>query len=67
MAAGMLMVAMTSCDDMFTPAIENIKDEHTMENEANYADQILGSAYILMPYSSSPYNDVATDDAAQRL
>lgn len=63
MAVGMLMVAMTSCDDMFTPAIENIKDESTMENEANYADQILGSAYILMPYSSSPYNDVATDDA----
>ncbi len=57
------MVGMTSCDDMFTPALENIKDENTMEKEANFADQILGSAYILMPYSSSPYNDVATDDA----
>ncbi len=63
MAAGLLMVSATSCDDLFEPAIENIKDEHTMENEANYADQILGSAYILMPYSATPYNDVATDDA----
>lgn len=63
MAAGMLMVGMASCDDMINPAIENIKDETTMEQQANFADQILGSAYILMPYSSSPYNDVATDDA----
>ena len=63
MAAGLLMVGMASCDDMFSPALENIKDENTMEIEANFADQILGSAYILMPYSSTPYNDVATDDA----
>lgn len=62
MAAGLLMVC-TACDDLFEPAIENIKDESTMENEAKYADRILGSSYILLPYSSTPYNDVATDDA----
>lgn len=62
-AAGLLIAGMTSCDDMFSPATENIKDESTFDKEANFADQILGSAYILMPYSSSPYNDVATDDA----
>lgn len=63
MAAGLLMAGMASCDDMFNPALENIKDESTMEQQVNFADQILGSAYILMPYSSTPNNDVATDDA----
>ncbi len=63
MAAGMLMASMASCDDMFTPAKENIKDENTMVTEADFAERVFGSAYILLPYSSSPYNDVATDDA----
>lgn len=62
MAAGLLIFA-TSCDDLFEPAIENIKDETTMENDAKYADHILGSSYILLPYSGTPNNDVATDDA----
>lgn len=53
----------TSCSDLFDPAEENIKDENSMETEPNYADAILGSAYILMPYPSAPENDVATDDA----
>lgn len=52
-----------SCSDLFEPSIENIKDENSMETEPNYADAILGSAYILMPYPSAPENDVATDDA----
>lgn len=62
MAAGLLMVC-TACDDLFEPAIENIKDDSTMESEAKFADKILGSSYILLPYSNTPYNDVATDDA----
>lgn len=53
----------TSCADLFEPAIENVKDENTIDSEANYADQILRSAYILMPYPDAPENDVATDDA----
>ncbi len=62
-AISALMVPMVACDDLFEPAIENIKDPSMMEEDANYADAILGSAYILMPFSSAPVNDVATDDA----
>lgn len=63
MAVVSVLAGMASCSDLFEPAIENIKDENSMETEPNYADAILGSAYILMPYSSAPENDVATDDA----
>lgn len=62
-AAASVVMGLASCDDLFEPAIENIKDENSMETEPNYADAILGSAYILMPYPSVPENDVATDDA----
>lgn len=62
-AVASIIFGMTSCDDLFDPAIENIKDAGSMDNEPNYADAILGSAYILMPYASAPENDVATDDA----
>lgn len=58
-----LLVPTWACDDLFEPAIENIKDEGSMNTEPNYADAILGSAYILMPYPSAPESDVATDDA----
>ncbi len=61
--AASVLIGLASCSDLFEPAIENIKDENSMETEPNYADAILGSAYILMPYSSAPENDVATDDA----
>ena len=56
-------VSLASCDDLFDPAIENIKDVNSMYNEPTYADGILGDAYILMPYSNGSVNDVATDDA----
>ena len=59
-----------ACDDLFEPAIENIMDENKMDTDPRYVDQILGSAYILMPYpgvtgenNSDNRNDVATDDA----
>lgn len=54
---------MSSCDDLFDPAIENIHDDSKLDTDAKYADGILGSAYILMPYENGPVNDVATDDA----
>lgn len=56
-------VSLASCDDLFDPAIENIKDVNSMYNEPTYADGILGDAYILMPYGNGSVNDVATDDA----
>lgn len=62
-AVASIVMGFTACDDLFEPAIENVKDENTIDAESNYADQILRSAYILMPYPGDPENDVATDDA----
>ena len=62
-AVASIVLGFTACDDLFEPAIENIKDENSIDSESNYADQILRSAYILMPYPGDPENDVATDDA----
>ncbi len=52
-----------SCEDMFTPEIENIRSLEAMYAEPTYAQGILANAYILLPYSSNPDTDVATDDA----
>ena len=56
-------VALASCDDLFEPAEENLKDVSSMYGDANYAQGIMGNAYILLPYSNSPQTDLATDDA----
>ena len=56
-------VALASCDDLFEPAKDNLKDVSSMYGDANYAQGILGNAYILLPYSNSPQTDLATDDA----
>ncbi|GAF04888.1 SusD family protein [Saccharicrinis fermentans DSM 9555 = JCM 21142] len=58
-----LMLVITSCDDVFEPAIENIRDLDAMDKEPAYAQGILANAYILLPYSSNPGSDVATDNA----
>ena len=60
---GAAMVAVTSCDDLFEPAQENISDIDKMYTDADYAQGLLANAYILMPYSSTPSSDMATDDA----
>ena len=62
-AVASIVSGLTACDDLFEPAIENIKDENFIDVQANYADEILRSAYILMPFPGDPVNDVATDDA----
>lgn len=58
-----LIPLLTACDDLFSPAIENIRDLDAMYEEPAYAQGILGNAYLLLPYSSAPNSDVATDDA----
>jgi hypothetical protein len=58
-----LLPLLTSCDDLFVPANENIRDLTSMYEEPSYAQGVLANAYILLPYSSSPNSDVATDDA----
>jgi len=57
------ILLLTSCEDLFTPASENIRGLDAMYLEPTYAQGILANAYILLPYSSSPNSDVATDDA----
>lgn len=56
-------LALTACDDLFEPAKENINDIDMMYTDASYAQGLLGNAYILLPYSSEPGTDMATDDA----
>lgn len=64
MAAIAVTASMSACDDLFDPAVENIKDVNNLGNEPNAVDGILGSAYLLMPYSDdASTDDVATDDA----
>ena len=58
-----LVFLFTACDDMFEPALENNRGLDAMYNEPTYAQGILANAYILLPYSSAPQSDVATDDA----
>lgn len=58
-----LVFLFTACDDLFEPALENNRGLDAMYNEPTYAQGILANAYILLPYSSTPNSDVATDDA----
>lgn len=58
-------LALTSCDDMFSPAIENQGDISVRVKDATYAQGLIGSAYSLLPYSYQGVveSDYATDDA----
>ena len=58
-----LLLMLTACEDVMSPAIENIRGLDAMYKEPGYAQGILANAYILLPYSASPNSDVATDDA----
>lgn len=55
--------ALSSCDDLFTPAIENQLDAEYMYNNPTYAENLLGNAYTRLPNGSYPFTEVATDDA----
>lgn len=56
-------VLTTSCDDLFTPAIENNLGLDYMYNNSDYADGVLGNAYTRLPNDSYSFIDVASDDA----
>lgn len=58
-----LIVLLTACEDVMSPAIENIRGLDAMYQEPGYAQGILANAYILLPYSGAPTTDLATDDA----
>lgn len=54
---------LTSCDDMFSPALENNRDLDVMYEEPGYAQGVLGYAYSMLPYQTKSETDIATDDA----
>ncbi len=58
-----LIFLFSSCDDLFEPALENSRNLDAMYAEPSYAQGVLANAYILLPYSSTPNSDLATDDA----
>ena len=51
------------CQSWVEPAIENNKNENSLVNEAQLAQQTLGHAYLGNPLGGYSFNDVATDDA----
>lgn len=52
-----------SCEDMFSPAIENILDIETAYDRPLYAQGLLLNGYTRVPTNSWSFNDVATDNA----
>lgn len=57
-----LMVGMlASCEDVFEPEPENNLPLDYIEDNASYAQGLLGNAYIYLP--GFPFNEPATDDA----
>lgn len=58
-----LALLLVSCEDLFTPATENIRDISAMYAEPTYAQGILANGYILLPYTLGSNSDVSTDDA----
>ena len=57
------VLTLSSCADLFEPAIENKQDLSQMFKDKEFARGILGSAYLQLPYNSTSVSDVATDDA----
>lgn len=61
--ASSAFLVLTSCDDLFEPAIENQQDLTQMYTDREFARGILANAFMALPYSGSSVSDVATDDA----
>lgn len=60
-----LLPLFTACDDLFDPAIENVRDLSSMSDDPVYSHGVMSNAYVLLQdcYRSAPLSDVATDDA----
>lgn len=62
----LLIILLSSCDDVWDPAIQNIKDEESIYLEPAIADGLLIQGYQRLPDSHDynfTFSDVATDDA----
>ena len=53
----------TSCEDLFSPANENIRDIDAENDDAAFIQGLLLNAYARIPTNSWSFSDVATDDA----
>lgn len=64
---GIATTALTACDDLFEPALENNQDITEMYHLPTFARGIIDNAFLTIPYDAefnSDYcTDVATDDA----
>ena len=58
-----IVLSLTSCDDVFEPAIENNRGLEDAYGEATYAEGLLLNGYLRIPTLGWSFNDVATDDA----
>jgi len=62
-----MMVSLSSCDDLFEPAVENHKLPVELEHMPAWATGLLGHAYISNPLGQDAvgwtWTEVATDDA----
>lgn len=58
-----IVILFSSCDELFTPALENNRDLEQMYKDPAYAQGILGYAYAMLPYQTKSETDIATDDA----
>ncbi|MBR5083471.1 MAG: RagB/SusD family nutrient uptake outer membrane protein [Prevotella sp.] len=58
------ILVLCSCNDMFSPADENNRQEDAMYEESKYAHGLLIYAYGRLPYLTTTQTDIATDDAA---
>ena len=58
------ILALCSCNDMFSPADENNRQEDAMYEESKYAHGLLIYGYGRLPYLTTTQTDIATDDAA---
>lgn len=54
---------LTSCDDLFDPALENVQDITEMYDDPTFARGLIDNAFLVLPYEGSSNSDVATDDA----
>ncbi len=57
------VLAFSSCDDLFVPAVENVKGDDVIFSRPSDAMGMLGYAYAILPFETKSTTDIATDDA----
>ena len=55
--------ALTSCDDLIDPALEENLELSEMYSDPQFARGLIDNAFLMLPYDGSSVSDVATDDA----